>query len=229
MSNSTTSQAADAVRALIARGRYQSGDRLPAERELAEGLGVSRPTMREALRHLTQAGLLAPRHGSGTYVAEVDLDAVFAVRMQLEPYAASLAARHRSTAHVHHLSALVKRLAGELDRPAAYAATDLEIHAVITDAASNPVLADVLARLLELAKLSRAITSPEREARTATLRHMRPLVRAISSRDETAAARAMEDHLSTVRDIARSTSLQYPFDRQISTLSAVSRRQTGAP
>jgi GntR family transcriptional repressor for pyruvate dehydrogenase complex len=221
MSTSTVDRATDALRALIVRGHYQPGDRLPTERELAVGLGVSRPTMREVIRRLSDAALLEPRRGSGTYVAEVDLEAVFAVRLQLEPYAAGLAAARRDAAQARNLSTLVNRLAKELDLPEDFAITDLEIHALVTAAAGNSVLLDVLFRLSELANLSRAITSPERAARTTTLRHMQQLARAVHSRDEEAAATVMREHLSSVRDIARAKALRNPRDRRLTPDMAV--------
>lgn len=202
MSNSAVDSATAELRRLIARGRYQAGDRLPPERALADELGVSRPTLREATRRLTDAGVLAPRQGSGTYVAEIDLDNVFAVRLQLEPHAAALAAEHRSPEHLARLRALVRELAGAQDDPDAYAEADLAIHEVVAEAAGNPVLVDVLARLTELTRLTRAVTATDRAARASTLRDIRRLVRAIRQHDATAASQAMYDHLSAMRGTA---------------------------
>src|SRR4051812_3521819 len=60
--------AAEHLRELIGSGTLQPGDKLPAERTLAGRLGVSRPTLREAVRGLVIMGLLETRHGAGTYV-----------------------------------------------------------------------------------------------------------------------------------------------------------------
>ena len=59
------------VEQLILRGILRPGERLPSERELAEKLAVSRPSLREALSELQQAGLLTARAGAGIFVAEV--------------------------------------------------------------------------------------------------------------------------------------------------------------
>src|SRR5947207_3453360 len=56
------------VRDLIARGHLRTGDRLPPERQLVTKLGVSRPTVRSALRALAAMGVVEARHGSGTYI-----------------------------------------------------------------------------------------------------------------------------------------------------------------
>jgi GntR family transcriptional repressor for pyruvate dehydrogenase complex len=201
-----------ALRDLLARGRYQPGDRLPSERALAEGLALSRPTLREAIRRLTEAGVLESRRGSGTYVAEIDLDAIFAVRLALEPFAARLAATGRSDADVRRLEALAKALRRQIDDSEAFAATDLAIHRTIAAAGGNGVLDDLLDRLTELGQLSRAITSPAPAVRQATVRDLNALVRAVRRGDSNAAAAAMEAHISHVRQVAAKVA---PADRRI--------------
>ena len=64
-------QAVDALRNLLQNGGYVAGDRLPSEPRLAEQLGISRPTLREALQTLEEEGAIARRHGVGTFVAEL--------------------------------------------------------------------------------------------------------------------------------------------------------------
>lgn len=63
-------QAVDALRNLLQHGEYVAGDRLPSEPKLAERLGISRPTLREALQTLEEEGAIVRRHGVGTFVAE---------------------------------------------------------------------------------------------------------------------------------------------------------------
>lgn len=65
-------QAASELKRLIANGTYSAGQKLPTEVELAEALGVTRLTVREALSHLEAAGLTSTRHGSGTYVTDFE-------------------------------------------------------------------------------------------------------------------------------------------------------------
>jgi GntR family transcriptional regulator len=62
-------QASEALRDLVQRNGYAAGDRLPSEIELSQRLGISRPTLREALRHLEEDGVIVRRHGVGTFVA----------------------------------------------------------------------------------------------------------------------------------------------------------------
>ena len=65
-----TSQVVAHVRDLIERGALKPGNRLPAERDLATQIGVSRPTIRAGLRTLAAMGVVRSRHGSGTYIPE---------------------------------------------------------------------------------------------------------------------------------------------------------------
>jgi len=65
-------QASEALRDLVQRNGYAAGDRLPSEIELSQRLGISRPTLREALRHLEEDGVIVRRHGVGTFVAAAE-------------------------------------------------------------------------------------------------------------------------------------------------------------
>ncbi|MFD0774734.1 FadR/GntR family transcriptional regulator, partial [Streptomonospora algeriensis] len=106
-----TQRAIDHIKGMIAEGLLQPGDRLPTERDLAAELGVSRSSMREAIRALTTLGVLEARHGAGVYVtplrpgdlletfsvlAEISqgetLIEVLQVRRMLDPAATALAA-----------------------------------------------------------------------------------------------------------------------------------------
>src|SRR6476646_3496812 len=68
MGEGSTEQVVAHVRGLIDRGSLTPGDRLPAERDLARQIGVSRPTVRAGLRALAAMGVVQSRHGSGTYI-----------------------------------------------------------------------------------------------------------------------------------------------------------------
>src|SRR4051794_3601761 len=67
-----TQRAIEQIKALIGDGRLEPGERLPTERELAVQLGISRSSMREAIRALTVMGVLEARHGSGIYVTRLE-------------------------------------------------------------------------------------------------------------------------------------------------------------
>jgi GntR family transcriptional regulator len=90
-----------ALRNWLAPGRYRQGDRLPPEHEVAAMLGVSRGTLRSALRRLEESGEIVRRQGSGTFVGRMSVPAAFGERLErLEPYSSVAARRGLSLSSV---------------------------------------------------------------------------------------------------------------------------------
>jgi DNA-binding FadR family transcriptional regulator len=160
-------QVSERFRAQIESGAWPRGARIPGENQLATELGVSRGTVREALRSLSLTGLLEPRVGDGTYVRATNeisgvlvrdelsasLTDVLDARAGIEAAAARLAAR---TAGPDEVSALSDALyargvaieAGDLD---AFVAVDTDFHRAVVVASGNPLLLrlyDALAEVL---------------------------------------------------------------------------------
>jgi DNA-binding FadR family transcriptional regulator len=147
---------ADQLRRRIAAGEFPVGALLPTEQELTRELGVSRNTLREALRSLVHAGLLGARAGYGTFVrATSDVAPTLARRLDLERAAdvaetrlileregARLAAQRASDAQHRQLrAALAARLAAG-DGPG-YAEADVAFHRLLLDASGNALLAEL--------------------------------------------------------------------------------------
>ncbi|MER7281899.1 FCD domain-containing protein [Dactylosporangium sp. NPDC000244] len=149
-------QVTERFRELIQDGSWPVGEKIPGEHHLAEELGVSRGTVREALRALSITGLLEPRVGDGTYVRATDeitgvlvrderdagLTTVLDVRGGLEAAAARIAARRADPAAVDALEgALAARaLAHERRDRAGYVAADAAFHRGVVVASGNPLL-----------------------------------------------------------------------------------------
>lgn len=153
--------AADIVVAQLTRaielGRFLPGDQLPPEREFAVQLGVSRMTLRAALRDLEAAGLLnRVRRGSGggalvisagtigasdaeQHALRRELDAIFEFRIACESVAAELAATRRTTEDLERLEQAIADLGGELTG-GRFRAADNAFHLSVADAARNPWL-----------------------------------------------------------------------------------------
>ena len=154
----------------ILEGSVKAGDRLPAERELALELGVSRPSLREAMQKMVSKGLLTTRHGGGTFVTD-RLDAHFVdpwqdmlkghpllhrdlleFRQMLESQAAALAAVRATVADISQLdgayAALEKAYAGG-DVPACIDA-DVAFHQAIAEAAHNVLISHLTASLMRV-------------------------------------------------------------------------------
>ena len=149
-------QLADTFRQLIVSRTWPVGQKIPSEHELALKLGVSRATVREALRALSIAGLLEPRVGDGTYVLATDeisgvlareetsmlLEHVLDARAGLEAASARLAARQASSGALDELAAaLVARTAAhDTGDMAAFVTADADFHRAVVFASGNPVL-----------------------------------------------------------------------------------------
>jgi GntR family transcriptional repressor for pyruvate dehydrogenase complex len=214
---STTVAAITQIEALFRRGELRPGDRMPPERELAELLGVSRPTVREALRALSILGIVRSRHGSGNYLGTMDeqalqeplrwlltlslpaqdVDAVLQFRMVLESGLARLAAERISEDALDRLRDLLGELeAATSDEEVLQA--DMKMHAVIAEEANNPLLLWMLNAAVELnvAARSRTVRVPGVKAKVAS--DQRAIVDALEKRDGNEAAEAMWRHLRRI-------------------------------
>lgn len=152
------------LREQITSGRWQVGDKIPTESELAQSTGTSRNTVREAVQSLVHAGLLERRQGSGTYVlaaselagavsrrvAEARQRDVLEVRRSLEVGAARLAAKRRTPEDVALMRSLIAQRTAAHDRGDTddVVRADLELHRAIGQAAHNPVLTELYENFL---------------------------------------------------------------------------------
>ncbi|PQZ50940.1 MULTISPECIES: FadR/GntR family transcriptional regulator [unclassified Microbacterium] len=161
-------EAVDKIRNLIIDGHLHPGDRLPQEGQLAETLGISRNSLREAIRVLEQMRVLTVRHGSGTYVTSLEpaqlLEGIsFAVEMMrddtvrqvlevrelLEPAAVRLAVQRMTPAKLADIRAAYERNSEQTEIED-LVRTDLEFHAAIVRAADNESLNSILEGLSSL-------------------------------------------------------------------------------
>lgn len=151
----------DQLRREISDGRWVVGDRIPSEAELTTTLGVSRPSVREAVRALVQLGLLETRQGDGTYVVatdptqvalrraihSADSREVIRVRRALDALAAGEAAQFRTAAQLAELAEHLRArgAAVEAGDSAAFTDADVAYHLGIASASGNQLLADIYA------------------------------------------------------------------------------------
>ncbi|GAA3525389.1 FadR/GntR family transcriptional regulator [Nocardioides daeguensis] len=156
---SLVDQAIAGMRALLESGEWEVGTRIPPEPALASALGVSRNTVREAVKALAHLGLLQVRRGDGTYVAamtdmqalmrkqldRVDIAHLLEVRHAIEVRAAALAAERRTAADLAELDAIMTRrreALGAGDGPA-FVDADVAFHCAVVAAAHNPLLVEL--------------------------------------------------------------------------------------
>ncbi len=201
---------------LISERRLKAGDRLPPERELAAAMGVSRSSLREALRALAMLGVAEMRHGDGTYLTSLEPDALmrpvglvlalsdgglqqlFEARKLVEPGLAALAATRISDADAAELQRCAQDSAAALDDAEAFMWADIELHAQIARAASNAVLERLLDSIAGMGIASRRRTGRLAPVRAQSARDHRELAAAIAARDPQAASAAMLRHLENV-------------------------------
>jgi GntR family transcriptional regulator, transcriptional repressor for pyruvate dehydrogenase complex len=213
------------IKDMILDGRLTPGQRLPPERAVSEALGVSRPTVREAIRSLQAMNILESRHGSGTYVASLDVEELlgplqfvlalaegglshlFEVRLLLEPGAAELAARRATPEDVEGLRKCIARAEVEAPRsPEAFVELDTELHERIVKASGNPLLEHLLAAMSALGRQSRDFTTRLPGVLDKTLVEHAAIVAAIADGDDARAREAMQAHIVRIRDIALASS-----------------------
>jgi GntR family transcriptional regulator, transcriptional repressor for pyruvate dehydrogenase complex len=159
---SLTQRAIDEIKAMIIRGELAAGDRLPKEADLAARLGLSRNSLREAVRALTLARILEARQGDGTYVTSLEpsmllepltfmadfhqdrtLLQVLEVRRVLEAATAALAAQYITDEELAELRRVVEEM-NACETVEAFVANDIRFHRLIGAASRNPILASVL-------------------------------------------------------------------------------------
>lgn len=203
----------------VGTGVWRVGDRLPAEQQLAEQLGVGRSTVREAVRALVGSGLVETRQGAGTFVRaraprtddlpgrlrRAGVLEVYEVRHGLELQAARLAAQRRTQADVDALSAALARRkrARAAGRTGAFIDADIDFHRGVVAAAGNQVLTDLFEVFLDAlrAALTNLVQDPELSQDTHPA-HV-ALAEAIRRGDPEAAAAATAEHLGATEAAVR--------------------------
>ncbi len=166
-------QIAEAIRETIVSGQLIVDARLPSESELAEQFGVSRPTVREALKRLAAQNLIRTQRGAtgGAFVNRlsyeqahaqqittstlllsmnaIDFETACEARFALERACAPLAAERRSDAQLATMRAEIARQSNPATSDEAFCASDVAFHRALVDAAQNPVLSYHLAGAVE--------------------------------------------------------------------------------
>lgn len=205
-------QIAEQLRALIVGGEYPPGTRLPPERDLAQQLGVSRPSVREALIALEVEGHVDIRIGSGIYARKPDSIDVGAVlreeegpleltraREVIEPQVAALAARLIKRDQLDGVRAAIDQMEAEAAAGRMPIEGDRLFHVRIAEAAGNGVLVSVVRQLFDgrtsplFSKLAAYFENPQSWA--AAIAEHRRILAALEARDPAAAARAMQGHM----------------------------------
>jgi DNA-binding FadR family transcriptional regulator len=210
-------QVADRIRELIEREKYQAGTRLPPERELAQRLEVSRPSLREALIALEIEGRIEIRMGSGVYVCDApalprtdppagdeDPATLVQARTVLESGVIALAAARVAPLGMERLKHCLDTMRHDVQRGHSPVEAERRFHVAIAELAGNPLLARMVGELFDRrygAVASRTVHPEERQRGWMhALKEHEAIYRALEARDPLLATAALCVHLQASRD-----------------------------
>lgn len=211
-------QVADQLRELIVSGRLAQGDRLPTEAALSREVGVSRGTVREALRLVAAQGLIRTTKGAGggSYVTmptvhhiseslssnialladarDLTLEELIEVRILLEVPAARFAARRRTSEDIGLLRGAIPPDEPPLDTQSEFV-HNRDFHATLIECCGNALLRIAAQPVFSALQTSLSRSGLGRSFHTAIHAHHARIVEAVQAADEDGAAREMHDHL----------------------------------
>jgi GntR family transcriptional regulator, transcriptional repressor for pyruvate dehydrogenase complex len=215
---------ADRIRELILDRRLPPGQPLPSERVLAQRFGVSRGSVRDALRTLETLGLLEMRHGQGTFPRELSVDRLVTpltsvlryqrdlqdelldVRRMFEPAVARAAAIRVTSDDVAALEGVIDAQRRKLAAGKSAIAEDTAFHAALARATHNRVAVRLMATLNDLLMESRKRTLALKGRPERSLAGHAAIVEALLNRNPDAAERAMHDHIDQIAELLQTAS-----------------------
>lgn len=201
----------------IKKGILKPGEKLPSERKLADLLGVSRASIREAIQALAFSGYLEVIQGKGTYILEIatrydeitkffsefsnySLDYLMEARIMLEGEFARLAALNASQEEIDVIERVFNETANSKDLNT-FVVKDLEFHLTIAKATHNPIMNGLMKIIGEmLYKETQKIIEISKDTRVNTIETLRDLVQAIRQRNAQQAKELMSEHIRNIKE-----------------------------
>ena len=213
----------------VLNGSLKPGDQLPAERDLAKRLGVSRTAVREAVKTLREKGLVEAYSGRGTFItngtsqaARQSFDLMVKIgqqegsphlvelRLILEPGIAALAAERIEEEHLTAMREAVAVMDRSQKDPEAYIEADLDFHLALAEAAGNPLILSLIDSIVGLLREQRIrIFNVEGGPQRGQFHHKR-ILEAVERGDPDMARSAMRAHLEQVRQDSQFPSSKSP-------------------
>lgn len=220
-------QIVEQIERSIRSGELKPGDQLPPERELAQQFGVSRTAVREAVKALTEKGLVEAYPGRGTFIVDTtsqvirqSLDlliqfgqtqgAAFLVEARdiLEPEVAARAALRADEKQMSAMRDAVASMDAAIDDEGAYIEADLDFHLALAEASRNPVILTFLDSIVGLLREHRARVFETAGGPERGQVHHKRILAAIEQRDPDAARQAMHQHLQQVAEDSSGRNLE---------------------
>ena len=201
----------------IADNEMSPGDRLPAERDLAANLGVSRASLSQALVALEVQGVLSVRHGDGVILVRPPTEEraikalrehadripdIIEAREALEVKLAGLAAARRTDAEMAAIDASIATMETEVETGDRGVVGDEMFHEALTAAAHSSLLAKLMHEISGLIRETRIESLSQEDRPRASLEGHRRIAEAVRKQNPQEASRAMADHIRLVSDVA---------------------------
>lgn len=201
---------------LVKSGNLKAGDKLPAERKMIEIFGLSRPTLREALRSLSILGVIEMRHGGGAFVTDLEarsllapleffvslssenVQQVFACRRLIEVEVARLCAEHATEADVAELEAMLSAQQKIATDPIGFRILDSEFHDKLSEIAGNPVMGRLAHGFYNMGLDARRTATANATVTRRSVKDHGKIVDAIKAREQHATCAAMAAHLDHI-------------------------------
>jgi GntR family transcriptional repressor for pyruvate dehydrogenase complex len=214
-------QIASHIEELISSGTLQLGDQLPSEREFADGLGVGRGVVREAVKLLAERGLVTILPGRGTFVAELDTNVIsdqlgrfFKVgfyshgdlneaRSTLEVEIAGLAAQRARAEDLEEMGQALEEMDRHITSPDEYIEADLAFHSALAKATRNEIFCLLERLIADLLRESRRMIYRVPGAAERGQNWHRLIYKAVEGADGAAAREAMRKHMQQVTEDAK--------------------------
>jgi len=205
------------VALMIEKGQLRPGDQLPPERELAQALDISRPTVRAGLQALAAMGVTESRQGAGTFITPgpprlgagplsflaamhgFTRDQIFEARRVLEMGAARLAAERGYADRLAPMAEEVASMFASMDQPQEFLLHDVRFHRAVASASGNPVLCALVEMVSSLVYEQRRVTVERAHDLKESAEMHRRVYLAIRDKDPNRAALEMSRHLEMAR------------------------------
>jgi DNA-binding FadR family transcriptional regulator len=212
-------EVADRIRVFMLDGTFPPGEPLPSERHLAERFGVSRGSIRDALRTLETIGLLETRHGQGTFPHELSVDRLVAplasvmayrsdlqdelldVRRMFEPAVARVAALRATDEDLADLQRILETQRQKLKASQSAIAEDTAFHAILARSTRNRVVMSIMATLNDLLVDSRTQSLKQKGRPARSIDGHESVVAALRRHDPEGASQAMYNHIDQIADL----------------------------
>lgn len=199
---SMAEETASSVIKMINNNNYVDGDRLPPERELAAQLGVSRTTVREALKRLAAWGYIHSVQGGGNYVSRVSSKTQIEyldVRRVIECETAKLAAEHRTDSGMKMIRNSLAKMRAEIEAGDYGVGGDSDFHLAVAKAAGNNAMRMILEQCCDILNSGRYATLTIYGQGEKSLQDHEKIAEAIAAGDAGAAVREMKEHIEKAK------------------------------